>query len=53
MYVLRYSINFLKPKNNNNNTVVSGNADDEKNHQQGGRKFIFVINFPDIFSFLL
>ena len=53
MYVLRYSINFLKPKNNNNNTVVSGNADDEKNLHQGGRKFIFVINFPDIFSFLL
>ena len=53
MYVLRYSINFLKPKNNNNNAVVSGNADDEKNHHQGGRKFIFVINFPDIFSFLL
>ena len=54
MYVLRYSINFLKPKNNNNNNiVVSGNADDEKNLHQGGRKFIFVINFPDIFSFLL
>ena len=54
MYVLRNSINFLKPKNNNNNNiVVSGNADDEKNLHQGGRKFIFVINFPDIFSFLL
>ena len=54
MYVLRNSINFLKPKNNNNNNiVVSGNADDEKNLHQGGRKFIFVINFHDIFSFLL
>ena len=52
MHVLRYSINFLKPKKRNN-TVVSGNADDEKNLHPGGRKFIFLIDFPDLLSFLL
>ena len=31
---------------------VSGNAGDEKNLHPGGRKF-FLIDFPEIFSFLL
>ena len=35
------------------NTLVSGNAGDEKNLHPGGRKFIFLIDFLDIFHFLL
>ena len=33
--------------------VVSRNAGDEKNLNPGDRKFIFLIDFPGIFSFLL
>ena len=33
-------------------SVVSGNAGDEKNLHPGSRKFIFLIDFPEIFSFL-
>ena len=33
-------------------TLVSGNAGDEKNLRTGGRKLIFLIDFPEIFSFL-
>ena len=32
--------------------LVSGNAGDEKNLHPGCRKFIFLIDFPEIFSFL-
>ena len=35
-----------------NNTLVSGNAGDNKNFPPSGRKFIFLIGFPEIFSFL-
>ena len=35
------------------NTLVSGNADDEKNPHPGHRKFIFLIAYPKILSFLL
>ena len=35
------------------NTLASGNAGDEKNLHPSGRKFIFLIDFPEIFSFLL
>ena len=37
--------NFIRPKKE---TLVSGNAGDEKNLH--GPKFIFLINFPGIFS---
>ena len=37
--------NFIRPKKE---TLVSGNAGDEKNLH--GSKFIFLINFPGIFS---
>ena len=36
-----------------NNTLVSGNAGDEKNLHSGDRKLIFLIDFPERFSFLL
>ena len=32
-------------------TLVSGNADDKKNLNPGGRKFVFLIDFPELFSF--
>ena len=38
----------VKPKK----TLVSGKAGDEKNLQPGGCKFIFLIDFPEIFSIL-
>ena len=38
----------FRPKN----TFISENAGDEKNLHPGGRKFIFLIDFPEIFSFL-
>ena len=34
------------------NALVSGNAGDEKYLYPGGRKFTFLIEFPEIFSFL-
>ena len=34
-------------------TLVSGNAGKEENLHPGGRKFIFLIDFPEKFSFLL
>ena len=34
-------------------TLVSGNADDKKNLNPGGRKFVFLIDFPELFSFFL
>ena len=46
----------LGKKNNNKNTkktLVPANAGDEKNLQPGRCKFIFLIDFPEIFSFLL
>ena len=36
----------------NNAPLVSGNVSDEKNLHLGICKFIFLIDFPDIFSFL-
>ena len=33
-------------------TIVSGYAGDEKNFHPGGRKFIILIDFPEISSFL-
>ena len=33
--------------------LISGNAVDAKNLHPGSRKFIFSIDFPEIFSFLL
>ena len=35
------------------NTLVSGNAGDKENLYLGDRKFIFLIDMPEIFSFLL
>ena len=35
------------------NTLVSGNAGDEKNLHPGGRNVFFLIDVPEIFSFLL
>ena len=45
---------FQKPytKAKQNNILVSGNMSDEKNLHSGSRKFIFLIDFPEIFSFL-
>ena len=37
---------------NKNNNLVFGNGVDEENLQLGGRKFIFLIDFPQLFSFL-
>ena len=37
----------------NKKTLVSGNVGDVKNLPPGGRKFIFLIDFPEMFSFLL
>ena len=34
-------------------SYVSGNVGDENNIHWGGQIFIFLINFPEIFSFLL
>ena len=34
-------------------TLVSGNPDDDKNLNLGGRKFVFLIDFPELFSFFL
>ena len=42
----------LTPKKKKKKTLVSGNAGDEKNLHPGSRKFIFLIDFPEIFSFL-
>ena len=39
-----------KCKTKKKNTLVSGNAIDEKNLQPGCRKFIFLIDFLEIFS---
>ena len=41
------------PGQKKNNTLVSGNAGDEKNLYPGGRKFILLIKFPEILSFIL
>ena len=34
-------------------TLVSGNEGEKKNLHPGGRKIMFLINFTEIFSFLL
>ena len=55
LYFLRYyflrAIFILDQKNKN--TLVSQNAGNGKNLHPGGCKFIFVIGFPETFSFLL
>ena len=43
----------IRPKKKEKKILVSGNAGDEKNLHPGGRKVIFLIDFPEIFSFLL
>ena len=42
-----------KKEKNKKNPFVSGNAGDEKNFLPSGRKFIFLIDFPEMFPFLL
>ena len=43
------SINYRQKKEK---TLVFGNAGDEKNFHPDGRKFIFLIDFPEVLSFL-
>ena len=50
MAVLSSAIIYNKAENK---TLISGNAAEEKNLHPGGRKFIFLIDLPEVFSFVL
>ena len=45
--------NLETPPQAKKNTLVSGNVGDKKNLHAGDHKLFFLINFQEIFSFLL
>ena len=52
LMLLYLIVDHLRQKNQKK-PLVSGNAGDKKNLHPGGRKFICLIDFLEIFSFLL